>query len=395
MITGAEILLQDSHWIKKLKNKRVAYLGHSASVDNRGHLILSQLYKHKEIQLTSVFAAQHGFKSTKQANMHTSENDTWEDLKLYSLYSNQTRRLTSQMTDSFDVLLFDLQDVGCRIYTYLTTLFYIIEDCAKTNKTLIILDRPNPLARYVEGSLLQDNFHSFVGLAPIPMSHGLTLGELAFWYKDFKKLQTDIQLVKMKNYNLDSFWSCHRPWILPSPNMTSVTCATCYPGTVLLEGTCISEARGTTKPLEMFGHPQADTKKIIKFMKDQTPSFLEACFLRDVEFEPAYDKHKNTTCMGFQIHLEKSWASQGSFKPYRLMSLFLRAFKQIHPSITWKTKAPYEYEFKKDPIDIISGSSELQTWINASSSSTKQWDDYLINEEQTWIKQRKDFLIYK
>ena len=206
MLTGAEILLSDSYWIKKLKNKKTAYLGHSAAVDQKGELILSLLLKQKGIQLTSLFSPQHGFFSTKQANMITTENSLYKDLKLYSLYSNKTRRLTPEMKKSFDVLLFDLQDVGCRIYTYLTTLFYLIEDCEKADKTLIILDRPNPLGRYIEGSLLEDNFQSFVGAAPLPMCHGLTLGELALWYKNIKKLKTNLQVVWMKNYKP------YKPW---------------------------------------------------------------------------------------------------------------------------------------------------------------------------------------
>ena len=394
MLTGAEVLLSDLKWIKKLQNQRVAYLGHSAAVNQKGELILSLLLKQKEIHLTSLFGPQHGFASTKQANMVTTQDSQYASLKLYSLYSEKTRRLTIEMKDSFDILLFDLQDTGCRIYTYLTTLFYLIEDCEKFDKTLIVLDRPNPLGPLIEGNRLKEKFHSFVGLAPLPMSHGLTLGELAFWYKNLKSLKTDLHLVPMKAYDPIQPWSLGRPWILPSPNMTGLSCVQCYPGTVLLEGTEVSEGRGTTKPLEMFGHPRMNTKAIKRFMEDQGSSFLEGCFLREVEFEPVFDKFKQKVCKGFQIHLEKVWATAGSFQPYRLISLFLKAFKEVHPSFSWKKKAPYEYEFEKEPIDIISGSSDLQDWVENPSVSIKEWDEFLLNEEEAWEKERRDFLIY-
>ena len=395
MLTGAEVLLSDSAWIQKLKNKRVAYLGHSAAVDQKGTLILSLLLKRKEFQLTSVFSPQHGFFSSKQANMITTQDSSCKGLKLYSLYSEKTRRLSAKMKRSFDVLLFDLQDTGCRIYTYLTTLFYLIEDCEKGDKTVIVLDRPNPLGRYIEGNVLKDKFKSFVGFAPLPMSHGLTFGELAFWYKSIKNLKTDIQIVRMKAYRPKKPWGKQRPWPMPSPNITGLSSVRCYPGTVLLEGTKISEGRGTSKPLEIFGRPKMDTTKIKQFMKDKGPSFLKGCFLREIEFEPTFDKFKCKNCLGFQIHLEKVWATKGLFRPYRLISLFLKAFRQIHPSYFWKTKPPYEYEYKLDPIDIISGSEDLQDWIENPSSSVKNWDEFLWNEEGKWKKERRDFLIYK
>ena len=195
----------------------------------------------------------------------------------------------------------------------------------------------------------------------------------------------------MKNYKTNNPWDSERPWLLTSPNMTGASCIKCYPGTVLLEGTTISEGRGTTKPFEMFGRPNMDTGKIKQFMLSHNHSFLKGCFLREVEFEPAFDKFKQKTCAGFQIYLEKAWAKQGSFRPYRLISLFLKAFRQIHPSHLWKSKPPYEYETKLEPIDIISGSRELQSWVEDNSSSLKNWETFLLSEESKWKKDRKDF----
>ena len=394
MLSGAEVLLKDSHWIKNLKNKKLAYLGHSASVDQKGRLILSHLLNCKMIELKSLFSPQHGFTSIKQANMVTTENSFYKGLKLYSLYSEKNRRLSQEMKKAFDVLLFDLQDVGCRIYTYLSTLFYLVEDCAQADKTLIILDRPNPLGRYNEGSLLREDFKSFVGLASLPMSHGLTLGELALWYKEVKHLKTDLQIIRMEGYQPKNPWPKNRPWILPSPNMPSLTSAKIYPGTVLLEGTQISEGRGTTKPFEIFGCPNMNTKKIWKYLQNQKPSFLKGCFLREVEFEPVFDKFKQKTCSGFQIHLDRSYAQKGCFRPYRLIGLFLKAFRQIHPAFSWKSKPPYEYEWKKEPIDIISGGDKLKNWIENPDLSAQYWDEFLSSEESQWKKQRKDFLLY-
>ena len=387
MLTGAEVFLKHPSYIKKLKANRLAYLGHSASVDKKGQLILSQLLKHKDIKLSCLFSPQHGFYPTKQANMIISKNTVYKGIKIYSLYSQKTRRLTTKMKNSFDVLLFDLQDVGCRIYTYLSTLFYLIEDLANQNKSLIVLDRPNPLGRYVEGNLLKERFKSFVGVAPLPMAHGLTLGELALWYKHTKKLKTNLQVIRMRDYKAQG----DRPWPLPSPNMSSLTCAKCYPGTVLLEGTTISEGRGTVKPFEIFGYPKMNTEKIKKYLKD----FSTGCLLREIQFEPTFDKWQGKVCTGFRIHLEKPWANKGVFRPYRLICLFLKAFYQTHRSCSWKTPPPYEYEYKLDPIDIISGSDDLQKWIKQKQSAQKKWDDFLTSEEQKWKQQQKDFFIYK
>ena len=292
----------------------------------------------------------------------------------------------------FCFLIFKTQVVESTLT--LALCFYLIEDLENTNKSLIVLDRPNPLGSYVEGNLLKEDFKSFVGLAPIPMSHGLTLGELALWYKQTKNLKTNLEIVRMKNYQAKNFWPNNKVWVLPSPNMTSLSCARCYPGAVLLEGTQISEGRGTTKPFEFFGRPKMKTEQIYKWMKKEKAEFLKGCFLREIKFEPAFDKFKNKTCSGFQIHLEKSWANKGSFRPYRFFSLFLKAFKHIHPSLAWKSKPPYEYEYKLAPIDIISGSDELRKWVEDPSGKISHWEDFLNFEESKWKKQQKNLFIY-
>lgn len=394
MFVGAEVFLKNDEWIRKFKSKKIAYLGNASSVTSKGTLVLEHLKKNKDINLTSIFSPQHGFYGLKQANMITSENSTWSDLPLFSLYSQKTRRFTPQMKNTFDVLLIDLQDVGCRIYTYLSTLFYAMEDCEQ-DKTIVILDRPNPLGRNTEGNYLDLNFKSFVGVAAMPISHGLTLGEAALWFKNKYNLKTDLHVVKMESYLAEEGWPHHWPWLAPSPNMTGLDCAKCYPGTVLLEGTQISEGRGTTKPLEVFGAPKMKTKEIKKFMLDHGSHLMQSCFLREHEFEPNFDKFTSQACSGFQIHLDSLWSQKGQFQPYRLISLFLKAFHHIHPDKEWKIDPPYEYEYKKLPIDIISGDEKLKNWVEDSNSSTAHWDNFLKEEEAKWKKERKQFLLYK
>ena len=394
MILGSEVFLSSSPWLQQVKNKRVAYLGNLASLDQKGQLILSHLEKEKDISLKLLLSPQHGFFSNKQANMITTEDSYYKNIKIYSLYSEKTRRLNPEMKSQFDVLLFDLQDVGCRIYTYLSTLLYLIEDL-DPGQQLIVLDRPNPLGRYVEGSLLKNNFKSFVGVAPIPMSYGLTLGEVALWYKALKNLKTELKVVPMKNYKpSEKAWPEDQVWSLPSPNMTRLSCAEVYPGSVLLEGTRISEGRGTTLPFEMIGHPQIQVEDCLKWLQQKAPQFLKGCFLRPLSFEPTFDKFKNQLCMGFQIHLEKAWAGENTFQPYRFISAFLKSLIELQPSLEWKLPPPYEYEYEKDPIDIISGGEELQKWLKDPSLKISYWDDFLKEEEENWKKQQKEFFLY-
>ena len=391
MLSGADVFFSSNSWINKVKGKRVGFLGHQSSLMKNMSPVLSSLLSHPKIQTTAIFSPQHGFSGVKQANMITSADSSIKGIPLFSLYSKKTRRLTKKMGNTFDVMIIDLQDVGCRIYTYLTTVFYLLEDC----KEVIIFDRPNPIGRAVEGNRLQIPYKSFVGHAPLPMAHGLTLGEAALWFKNWKKLKVSLQIVPMKNYVSLKGWPKNQPWIHPSPNMTGPICAKCYPGMVLLEGTEISEGRGTTLPFQIFGVPQMKSKKIKKLMEEKGGGFLNGSALRFHEFEPVFDKFKEKICHGFQIHLEPIWASKGKFRPYRLISLFLKCFCEIHPEFQWKKPPPYEYETKKLPIDIISGSNRLKKWIESSNSTINEWDEYLHSEEEIWEKIRKPFLLYK
>ena len=385
MQLGSEVFFNSS-WIDKIKDKRLAFLGHAASVNHQLENTFSLLAQHPNLRLQAGLSPQHGFHGIRQANMLTHEDDTFKDRPIFSLYSQKTRRLTSKMLDTFDVLVVDLQDVGCRIYTYLTSLFYILEDCP--DKTVLILDRPSLLGRQVEGSLLDLNFKSFVGHARMPMAYGLTLGEAGLWFKNKHKLPVDLHVVAMKNYS-PSQTPPFLP-VLPSPNMTGLNCARCYPGTVLLEGTHISEGRGTTLPLETLGTPYLETGKIIKRIKELAPKTLQAVKLREHDFEPQFDKFSKKLCKGLQIHIQDKQA----FQPYRLIACLLKAFYEIHPDKEWKTQPPYEYEYTQLPIDILSGSSFLRKWIEDPQAKFSQLDEHLRSEEQEWEKEISDFLIY-
>lgn len=391
MLSGADVFFSSNFWINKVKGRRVGFLGHQSSLMKDMSPVLFSLISHQKIQVTAVFSPQHGFSGIKQANMITSADNSLKGLPLFSLYSKKTRRITKNMKKTFDIMIIDLHDAGCRIYTYLTTVFYLLEDC----KEVIILDRPNPIGRDIEGNRLQSHYKSFVGYAPLPMAHGLTLGEAALWFKNWKKLKVSLEIVPMKNYFPLKGWPKSQPWIQPSPNMTGAVCAKCYPGMVLLEGTEISEGRGTTLPFQVFGAPQMKVEKIKKLMEEKGKFFLKGSALRFHEFEPTFDKFKGKTCHGFQIHLEPLWALKGKFRPYRLISLFLKCFHEIHPEFIWKKSPPYEYETKKLPIDIISGSNQLKKWIESPNSTVNEWDEYLHSEEESWEKERKPFLLYK
>ena len=392
MKVGSEVFFKEPTRISKLRGKKVGFLGHAASVNASMINTYSLLQQHPDIQLLACFSPQHGFHGIRQANMLTHEDQDasfQEDVRHFSLYSQKTRRLTQDMQDTFEILLVDLQDVGCRIYTYLTSLLYILEDCP--TKKILILDRPLPVGRNIEGSLLDPGFKSFVGHARTPMTYGLTLGEIALWYKDKNNLKVDLEVVRMQDYSTKDSWSL--PWVLPSPNMPGLSCAECYGGTVLLEGTKISEGRGTTLPLETFGIPNMKTKKIKKMMQELAPAYLQACALREHEFMPQFDKFHKQVCQGFQIHITNP--ADARFQPYRLMAVFLKCFRKIHPEFEWILPPPYEYEFEKLPIDILSGSTYLREWIENDQASVQDLETHLQEGEQAWRDEIQTYLIYQ
>ncbi len=295
---GLEVFAKDVKLLRSLEGKRVALLGHPASVDASlvsSVDIVSNLADRYNFKLAALFGPQHGFLGEKQDNMVESDDFSHggSGIMVFSLYGS-TRRLTPEMIDTFDVILVDLQDVGVRVYTFLTTLSYLLEDLsAYEDKSLIVLDRPNPTGRAMDGLTLQEGWESFVGAAKIPMQYGLTLGEFAVWYRDVKKLGVNLRVVGMKGYEPDRIgyaWPEDRVWIQPSPNMPGLYTVRSYTGTVILEGTTLSEARGTTRPLSMFGHPDVHWPEVMDWLGKNAPDFSRGCFLRKVFFQPTFHK---------------------------------------------------------------------------------------------------------
>lgn len=395
---GLEVFLKDAKKIKSLKNKRVSLVCHPASVnatlEHSFDLINSKL------KLTSAFGPQHGVQGEKQDNMLESDDvlHPRAQIPVFSLYG-KVRTPTDEMMQTFDVLLFDLQDLGCRIYTFITTLYYLMEKCAQFQKKLIILDRPNPAGRHIEGFRLIPGYESFVGIAPIPMRHGLTTGELALYYKDFFKLKLDLEIIPMQGYKPNSKpgfgWPMERSWVNPSPNAATLNMARAYPGTVLIEGTNLSEGRGTTRALELLGAPDIDFREVLSLMKKKAPAWMKGILIRECFFEPTFHKHVGKTCHGLQLHTDFPGYSPDSFKPFRLISLALKCIRELYPSYPIYRDFAYEYVTDKLAFDVINGGPRLREWIEDSAQSPQALDKNLKKDESSWQKESKKYLLYK
>jgi len=401
---GLEKLLADAKLKRQLKGKRVALVGHPASVGASLVHAMDLLFE-GGVPLSCAFGPQHGLRGEKQDNMIESDDylDPKYEIPVFSLYG-QVRRPTPQMLNHFDVILFDLQDVGCRIYTFLTTLFYVMEDCAQAGKSVWVLDRPNPAGRPIEGNLLDPHFFSFVGGAEIVMRHGLTLGEAGLWYKNHKQLSNlDYRVVPLAGgYKPDKgpgygWLPGERVWVNPSPNMPQVSTARMYAGTVLIEGTKLSEGRGTTRPLEVVGTPflEIDAEKWVGEIHKMIPKYLKNVILRPCFFEPTFQKHSKKLCAGWQIHIDRNSYDHKNFKPYRIVCAGLKALRRLQPDYDLWLSPPYEYERVKMPIDILSGSSFLRKWVDDPAAQWGDLEKYLTTDEKKWEKERRPFLLYK
>lgn len=400
MLLGIDRLLRDKKLRKPLQGKRLALLGHPASMTGCFEHTLDALMACPDLKFTSVFGPQHGMRGDKQDNMVESEDylDPIHQIPVFSLYG-KVRRPTGPMLETFDILLVDVQDIGTRIYTFLTTVLYVLEAGAKKQKSIWILDRPNPAGRPIEGSLLKPGWESFVGAGPLPMRHGLTPGESALWFKNHFKLNVDLNVIAMEDYDPNVGhgygWPVGElPWVNPSPNAASLNMARCYPGTVLLEGTNLSEGRGTTRPLEMMGAPDLDMRTILTTMHELAPGWLEGCGLRVCHFQPTFHKHADQLCEGLQIHTEDKHYRHDLFKPYRLVALWLRAIRINYPE--YKIWRDFYYEYEKDrlAIDLINGSPILREWVDDPKFSVADFESILKSDELVWEQSRREFLLY-
>ena len=397
---GVDVVLTDALLRQQLRGKRVALLATPASVTGDFQASIDALAACEDINLTACFGPQHGLRGDQQDNMEETQDtqDAKYQIPVYSLYG-EVRRPSAEMLASFDVLLVDIQDVGCRIYTFITTLFYLLEDLADTDKQLWVLDRPNPAGREVEGLSLIAGQESFVGAAPMPMRHGLTLGEAAIWYKQFKQLDTQLTVVAMQNYDMqhapDFGWPQQQlSWINPSPNIATLNAVRTYSGTVLLEGTTLSEGRGTTRPLEILGAPDLDISKLLKSMEILAPSWMQGCRIRETWFKPTFHKYQGELCAGLQLHTDYPEYRPEAFKPYRFIILFLKAIRQCYPEYEIWRDFDYEYEFDRLAIDVINGGNGLREWVDNPDATASDLEVQLVKDEVQWKESVRNYYLY-
>lgn len=361
--TGLDVLLADTNLQNQFKGN-VGLLCHNASVDAE---YVHATFRFKEIfgnRFTKLFGPQHGFSTDAQDNMIETKHAEHPYFKIpvYSLYS-ETRIPTDAMLEYIDHLFVDMQDVGCRMYTYIYTLTLLLEKCANKNIEVIVLDRPNPLNGLdLEGNLLETKFASFIGLHPIPVRHAMTMGEVALMHQNFwAERKANLRIIKMQGWSRKMYFQeTGLPWLLPSPNLPRIQSAFTFPATVLFEGTQLSEGRGTTQSLEIIGHPKIEPYEYFKSLTavvNQTN--LKGFKLRPITFLPTFQKQANLPCGGFQIHI----TNFKEFTPWKLGQVLMRElYKYLGEHFKWKD-GPYEYDYENMPIDIINGTDKLRKWV--------------------------------
>ncbi len=397
---GIDRLLAEPELRAPLKGKRLALLAHPASAARDLTHSLDALAGCGDLDVVAAFGPQHGLRGDKQDNMIESpdyDDPIWS-VPVFSLYG-EVRRPTDAMMDTFDVLLVDLQDLGCRVYTFMTTLRYVLEAAAQHGKAVWVLDRPNPAGRPVEGLLLRDGWESFVGAGKLPMRHGLTLGELGSWFVATLQLDLDYRVIEMEGWRPDAApgygWPLsERIWINPSPNAPNLWMARAYPGTVTLEGTTLSEGRGTTRPLELFGAPDIDARRVLADMHQLAPQWLQGCVLRDCWFEPTFHKHAGALCSGVHIHTEGPGYDHAAFRPWRLQALALKAIRRLWPDYPLWRDFSYEYEEDKLAIDVINGGPLLRDWVDDAAATPDDLEALAAADEAAWLDGCAAYLRY-
>jgi uncharacterized protein YbbC (DUF1343 family) len=398
---GIDRFIADPALRAPLKGKRVALLAHPASVAADLTHSLDAIAALGDVYLTAAVGPQHGLKGDKQDNMMESPDytDPVHGIPVFSLYG-EVRRPTGQMMGAFDTILIDMQDLGCRIYTFITTLLYVLEAAAEHKKSVWVLDRPNPAGRPVEGLTLRPGWESFVGAGPMPMRHGLTLGEMGHWFIDHYNLDVDYHVIEMEDYAPDAApgfgWPEDRIWINPSPNAANVNMARAYAGTVMLEGATLSEGRGTTRPLEIFGAPDIDARTVIAEMERLAPEWLHGSVLREIWFEPTFHKHTHKLCHGVHIHAEGVHYDHAAFKPWRLQALAFKAVRRLYPDYPIWRGTDFKYEYTDDvlAIDVINGGPLLREWVDDDAATPADLDALTLPDEAAWIAARERFLLY-
>lgn len=368
---------------------RLALLYNQASISSEFDLAVNVIGSLLPGRLRALFGPQHGVALTEQDNMIESAHVVHPEynIPIYSLYE-LSRRPSPEMLVDVDTVIVDIQDVGTRVYTFATTVLYLIEVCAELRKAVIVLDRPNPInGREVEGNILHPDYRSFVGPHPIPMRHGMTLGELMLYYNGKYAIGCDLEVIPMVGWKRDFFFDqTGLPWAMPSPNMPTLDTALVYPGQVLLEGSKVSEGRGTTRPFEIFGAPYFDTQSIIdNIEKDSLPGMV----LRKIRFTPTFNKFANQICNGFQIHV----TDRDIFMPYEASLSIMGSVARTHGQDFELFDGPYEYVFDKRPMDVITGDRKITDAV-LSGASIKELKSDWTKDLKEFEKERKRFLLY-
>ena len=396
---GIDRLLSEPELRKPLEGRRVALVAHPASVTLDLTHSLDALIA-AGIDVTAAFGPQHGIKGDKQDNMieTADETDPRYGIPLFSLYG-EVRRPTGQMMSAADVFLFDLQDLGCRIYTFCTTLLYLLEEAAKHGKEVWVLDRPNPAGRPIEGTLLVPGQESFVGAGPMPMRHGLTMGEMGHWFIRTFGLDVAYRVIEMHDWLPEAGsgygWPESRVWLNPSPNAANLNMARAYAGTVMLEGATLSEGRGTTRPLEvLFGAPDIDATAVQAEMRRFAPEWLAGCAVRECWFTPTSHKHAGELCNALMIHAEGSFYDHLTFRPWRLQALAFKAIRRLQPDYPLWRHFDYEYEHGKLAIDVINGGPALRDWVDDAAAEPGDLEALTAPDEQAWLEERREFELY-
>jgi len=380
---------EEEFW-KRFRGQSLGLLANQASLNhNLQHArdVISTLLPG---QLKILFGPQHGFRGEDQDNMVETEDyfDTELHIPVFSLYGNKGDDL-SDILDTIDLLIIDLQDVGTRVYTFISTMLYALKGAGRAGKRVLILDRPNPLGGIiVEGHLLHPEFYSLVGPFTLPMRHGMTIGELAYLFKDAFKIDCDITVLPLKAWRRHMLWKdTGLTWIMPSPNMPLLETALVYPGQVIWEGTNISEGRGTCRPFEIFGAPFVKPSIVKKGLVSKD---IEGCYLREHYFRPTFNKWKGRLCGGFMIHV----LNPNIYRPYRTSLALLKIIVETYrDEFAWR-KPPYEYDFERLPIDLILGDSSIRATLEEGKDIKKLLED-CSEELEGFLESRKPYLIYK
>jgi uncharacterized protein YbbC (DUF1343 family) len=393
-ITGLERLVNEKSLQDQIKGN-IGYLCHSASIDATFNIGVTLLQKTFGSRLTKLFGPQHGFVTDVQDNMVETKHYVHPHFKIpvYSLYS-ETRTPTDEMLEGLNTIIVDLQDVGTRVYTYISTLALLMEKCQKKDIQILILDRPNPVGGdLIEGCILDPDYKSFVGIYPIPQRHGMTMGEVGLFGKKVLGVDANVSVIEMKNWNRSMYFKdTQLPWVLPSPNLSTMESAITFIGTVLFEGTNVSEGRGTTRALEVAGFPGIEPfsfcERVHKKLKSEG---LEIGYnLRPVVFLPTFQKHQGLNCGGIHIHP----TDNGKFLSWSVGQMICREFyHELGPQFKWNDK-PYEYEFHKLAIDLINGTDLVRKWVERNGSYQDLVKIEKVNHED-YLNKRDKILLYK